>query len=156
MMLAILMAGLQVSAQDAAEKVERVAWFNEAKFGLFVHWGPFSVQGRDPNARFDYFAMKEDAPARVEFRKYAEEFNPKAFDAAKWMETAKAGGMRYLIFTSKRHDAVVVWSVAGREVYRDGADGAAIGGCDSRHLGRVVRRVRNVRVGISRRRWTIE
>ncbi len=114
-MLLILATSLQVSVHatvDAAAKAQRIAWFNEAKFGLFVHWGPFSVQGSDPNAAFDYFAMKEDAPARIEFRKYAEQFNPKAFDAAKWMETAKAGGMRYLIFTSKHHDGYCMFDSA--------------------------------------------
>jgi alpha-L-fucosidase len=116
MALLLLVTGLQVLAQgevrDAAGKAERIAWFNEAKFGLFVHWGPFSVQGADPNAAFDYFEMKENAPLRVEFRKYVEQFNPKAFDAARWMETAKAGGMRYLIFTSKHHDGYCMFDSA--------------------------------------------
>jgi alpha-L-fucosidase len=89
------------SADDASD---RIAWFNDAKFGMFIHWGPFSVQGADPENAFDYFEMKDKAEPRVVFRKYAEGFNPKSFDAKKWMDIAKAGGMKYVVFTSKHHD----------------------------------------------------
>ncbi|HPO16396.1 MAG TPA: alpha-L-fucosidase [Candidatus Hydrogenedentes bacterium] len=100
-------------ANGAADSgTERIAWFNEAKFGLFVHWGPFSVQGNDPNAAFDYFAMKEDAKLREEFRNYADQFNPKAFDAMAWVNAAKSAGMRYLIFTSKHHDGYCMFDSA--------------------------------------------
>ena len=97
---------------EAEAKAKRVAWFNDAKFGLFVHWGPFAVQGNDPKASFDYFDMKENASRRAEYVPYAEQFNPKAFDAAKWMEIAKTAGTKYLVFTSKHHDGYCLFDSA--------------------------------------------
>lgn len=115
MKLLFLAAGLCAAVApvaDADEAADRIAWFNEAKFGMFVHWGPFAVQGADPGAAFDYFTMKEDAAARVTFRKYAEQFNPGAFSAEAWMGVAKAGGMRYVVFTSKHHDGYCMFDSA--------------------------------------------
>ncbi len=101
------------AVHDTAEAgAARIAWFNEAKFGLFVHWGPFSVQGNDPHASFDYFAMKEDAKLREEFRKYADQFNPRSFDAKAWVEAATSAGMKYMVFTSKHHDGYCMFDSA--------------------------------------------
>lgn len=110
--VATLLGALPAGAASPADAATRIAWFNEAKFGMFVHWGPFSVQGNDPNASFDYFAMKEDAVLRKEFMKYAEAFNPKKFDAAKWMEAANSAGMKYVVFTSKHHDGYCMFDTA--------------------------------------------
>lgn len=110
-----MMASLLAVSPTAAygnEASDRAAWFREAKFGMFVHWGPFAVHSSDPNSTFDYFAMKDDASAREAFRAYAEQFNPKSFDAARWMETAKAGGMKYVIFTSRHHDGYCMFDSA--------------------------------------------
>lgn len=112
LMMGAIMCIVSQAPARADEASERIAWFNDAKFGMFVHWGPFAVQGNDPNNDFDYFAMKEDAAARVKFRKYAEQFNPKSFDAAKWMATAKSGGMKYVVFTSKHHDGYCMFDSA--------------------------------------------
>ncbi|MCL5097624.1 MAG: alpha-L-fucosidase, partial [Candidatus Omnitrophica bacterium] len=88
---------------------KRTAWFSKAKFGLFVHWGPFAVLGSDPEAKFNYSDLKESDEARKEFAKYAARFNPKSFDAAKWIEIAKAAGTKYLVFTSKHHDGYAMF-----------------------------------------------
>ncbi len=111
----LLTAALFISLaprSHAEEAPERIAWFREAKFGMFVHWGPFAVQGADPENAFDYFSMKEDAAARMVYRKYAEQFAPKSFDAAAWAALAKAGGMKYLVFTSKHHDGYCLFDSA--------------------------------------------
>ncbi len=89
---------------EAAAKTERQQWFREAKFGLFVHWGPFAVHGSDPDAKFDYFDIKANPALNAEFEKYARQFDGKSFDAAKWMETAKAAGAKYVVLTAKHHD----------------------------------------------------
>ncbi|MEX0678706.1 MAG: alpha-L-fucosidase [Pirellulales bacterium] len=97
---------------EAEAKVKRQQWFRNAKFGMFVHWGPFAVQGSDPKAAFDYFDMKHNAALRADFVKYAKHFSPKAFDAAKWMEAAKTAGMKYVVFTSKHHDGYTMFDSA--------------------------------------------
>lgn len=110
--LTVLVSVAWMSGVYADPAADRIAWFNEAKFGMFVHWGPFAVQGADPKAAFDYFAMKEDVAARTVFRRYAEAFAPCSFDARSWVGIAKAGGMQYLIFTSKHHDGYCMFDSA--------------------------------------------
>lgn len=102
----------QAAAPESDEaRAERIAWFNEARFGMFIHWGPFAVHGSDPNAR-DYFEMKHDEAARKEFEKYALAFAPKSFDAHAWMDAAKSAGMKYVVFTSKHHDGYCMFDSA--------------------------------------------
>ncbi|HOZ48132.1 MAG TPA: alpha-L-fucosidase [Candidatus Hydrogenedentes bacterium] len=100
------------SSDTDSARLQRVAWFAEARFGMFIHWGPFSVQGNDPQAKYDYFAMKDDAEARRDFERYAEAFRPGRFDAAQWMETARDAGARYVVFTSKHHDGYCMFDSA--------------------------------------------
>ncbi|HQH53366.1 MAG TPA: alpha-L-fucosidase [Candidatus Hydrogenedentes bacterium] len=104
-------AAAQKAAEDEA-RAARVQWFRDAKFGMFVHWGPFAVHSSDPNATYDYFDMKTDREARADFKKYAQQFNSKSFDAAEWMETAKNAGAKYVVFTSKHHDGYTMFDSA--------------------------------------------
>lgn len=107
---------------EADAKTKRIAWFNDAKFGLFIHWGPFAVQGNDQNAAYDYFDMKENATLRSDYVRYATAFSPKVFDAAKWMEIAKGAGTKYVVFTSKHHDGYSLFDSALTDY--DSADAA--------------------------------
>ncbi len=107
--------GQAAAAQDSAEiggHAARVQWFRDAKFGMFVHWGPFAVHSSDPNSAYDYFDMKTNEAAREDFKKYARQFNPKSFDAAKWMATARNAGAKYVVFTSKHHDGYTMFDSA--------------------------------------------
>ncbi len=111
--LSFVAAGWTACAEDRdAAAMKRTAWFNEAKFGMFIHWGPFAVQGNDPKASYDYFAMKESAALRKDFERYAAQFNPSKFDAAAWMGVAKSAGMKYVVFTSKHHDGYCMFDSA--------------------------------------------
>ncbi len=78
-------------------------WFEEARFGMFVHFGPYAVLGdgewvmtRRPIARDNYLELQNF-------------FNPQAFDAKAWVKTAKDAGMKYIIFTSRHHDSFSNW-----------------------------------------------
>ncbi len=77
---------------------ERTRWYREAKFGLFVHWGPYSVLGRHEWARH-----KLQIP-QAQYDQYVRGFNPVKFNAEEWTEVAKAAGVRYMVITSKHHD----------------------------------------------------
>ncbi len=105
------MAGYRARVESQA-KVERQQWFRNAKFGMFVHWGPFAVQGGDLHAKFDYFDIKANPALSAEFETYAQQFQGKSFDAAKWMETAKAAGAKYVVLTSKHHDGYTLFDSA--------------------------------------------
>jgi alpha-L-fucosidase len=73
-------------------------WFRDARFGMFVHWGIYSVPGRG-----EWVMFRERIPVD-EYEKLADQFNPTEFDAAEWVSMAKKAGARYICFTSKHHD----------------------------------------------------
>ncbi len=111
--LSLAMAVMTACWAESTEiDAARAAWFREAKFGIFIHWGPFSVQGNDPNAGYDYFAIKDDAALRKDFEHYAAQFKPSRFDAETWMKTVKDAGARYAVFTAKHHDGYSMFGSA--------------------------------------------
>ncbi len=87
---------------------ERLQWWREARFGLFIHWGPVSLKGTEigwsrGGERRGYGSKGSQVPAEVYDNLYRE-FNPTNFDAREWVAVAKAAGMKYLVFTSRHHD----------------------------------------------------
>jgi len=76
----------------------RTAWFREARFGMFIHWGVYAVP-----ARGEWVMNQEKIPV-ADYEKFAAEFNPVKFDAREWVRVAKAAGMKYMVITSKHHD----------------------------------------------------
>ncbi len=83
---------------DDTPKTDRTGWFREAKFGLFIHWGVYSMIGREEWAR-QLLQISVD-----EYRFYAENFNPIRFDPHEWVGLAQEAGIKYIIITSKHHD----------------------------------------------------
>jgi alpha-L-fucosidase len=73
-------------------------WFEDARFGLFVHWGVYSLLGKGE------WVMDTDKIPIAEYAKLPPRFNPIRFDADEWARLAKAAGMRYVTITSKHHD----------------------------------------------------
>jgi alpha-L-fucosidase len=73
-------------------------WFEDAKFGLFVHWGVYSLVGKGE------WVMDKDKLPISEYAKLPPQFNPSKFDADEWVKLAQAAGMKYITITSKHHD----------------------------------------------------
>ncbi len=87
---------------------ERMAWWGDARFGLFIHWGPVSLKGTEigwsrGGDRRGYGSRGNAVPVEVYDHLY-KEFNPTHFSAGEWVAIAKAAGMKYLVFTSRHHD----------------------------------------------------
>lgn len=82
---------------------QRTQWFEDAKFGMFIHWGPYSVLGRHEWAR-QFFEIPQ-----AEYDKYARAFNPVNFDADAWVDLAKNAGAKYIVITSKHHDGFSIY-----------------------------------------------
>ena len=82
---------------------ERLQWWRDARFGMFVHWGPVSLQGTEIG-----WSRGAQVPT-AEYDQLYRRFNPEKFDASEWVAIAKAAGMRYLVFTSKHHDGFCMW-----------------------------------------------
>lgn len=95
----------------------RIAWWREAKFGCFIHWGVYSAAGGEWNGKkvdgyAEHLMRKETIPRAVYKEKLLKTFNPEQFDADAWVRMIKAAGMRYLIITSKHHDGVAMYPSA--------------------------------------------
>jgi alpha-L-fucosidase len=73
-------------------------WFQQARFGMFIHWGVYSVPARGE------WVMENEKISVSQYEKFAPEFNPTQFDAAQWVSLAKRAGVRYITITSKHHD----------------------------------------------------
>ncbi|MFP4621154.1 MAG: alpha-L-fucosidase [Bacteroidales bacterium] len=84
--------------ETEAEKAERLSWWKEARFGMFIHWGLYAQA-----ARHEWVKKRERIPDE-EYQKYFEIFNPDMFDPAEWAKKAKAAGMKYAVITTKHHE----------------------------------------------------
>lgn len=81
------------------KKEERMRWWTEAKFGMVIHWGLYSIPGRG-----EWVRLVERIPEK-EYAKLAESFNPpKSFTPEIWVKAAKDTGMKYIVFTTRHHD----------------------------------------------------
>ena len=94
-------------AYEAAQQA-RLAWFTQARLGMFIHWGLYAIPagqwpGRENKNRAEWIMQQENIPS-AEYEKLAPQFNPGQFDAKGWVAVAKAAGMKYLVITSKHHD----------------------------------------------------
>jgi len=101
------------SAPDKAVETaaERTAWFREAKFGMFIHWGPYSLASVEASWPI-MTPGPNPAISEAEYRALPRRFNPARFDAKAWVRLAKAGGQRYMVFTSKHHDGFCMFDSA--------------------------------------------
>jgi alpha-L-fucosidase len=95
-------------------KDARLAWWRDARFGCFIHWGPYSVLGGEwhgkPNPGYAEHIMRVNKiPYETYKAEVAGKFQPEAFNATEWVRNIKAAGMRYIILTSKHHDGFALW-----------------------------------------------
>lgn len=105
-------------------------WFQDAKFGMFIHWGVYSVLG-------DGEWVMETRPVNGgDYTKLPGFFNPIKFDPAAWVSLAKAAGMKYITITSKHHDGFAMfdsrlsdWNVVARTPYRKDVIGMLAAEC---------------------------
>ena len=93
---------------------ERMAWWREAKFGLFIHWGVYAVPAGKYGEKYDYgeWIMHHARIPAAEYKKYASQFNPINYDPAAWVKVARDAGMRYIVITSKHHDGFALEKIA--------------------------------------------
>ncbi|MBZ4190618.1 alpha-L-fucosidase [Niabella beijingensis] len=92
---------------------ERIAWWRQAKFGMFIHWGIYSLPGGEwKGKKVDGYAehlMRKEKITRNEYLELAHRFNPVLFNADEWARTARDAGMRYMIITAKHHDGFAIY-----------------------------------------------
>lgn len=108
LLLAALLSSASAFAALPAEEAppsseQSLQWWRDAKFGLFVHWGPVSLKGTE-------IGWSRGASVPIEeYDSLYRRFNPTNFDAAAWVQTALDAGMKYVVLTSKHHDGFCLW-----------------------------------------------
>jgi alpha-L-fucosidase len=114
-LLAAAAAAPAVSAQTASpsptaaeetDRVRRMKWWHEAKFGMFIHWGLYSVRGRHE------WAMENEAIPVADYELLAKRFNPKPSPARDWARLAKRAGQKYMVMTTKHHEGFCLFDTA--------------------------------------------
>ena len=101
------------AGETPAQKDARMAWWREARFGMFIHWGVYSVpagtyDGKRIPGIGEWIMNNGKIPVDV-YAKYAEQFNPVKFNADEWVQTAQDAGMKYMVITSKHHDGFAMF-----------------------------------------------
>ena len=93
----------QTTYTPAPENLEAREWFQDAKFGMFIHWGVYSTL-----ARGEWVMENEKIPYQT-YEKLPAFFDPEEFDPAAWVKLAKDAGMKYITITSKHHDGFAMF-----------------------------------------------
>jgi alpha-L-fucosidase len=110
--LAIIVCAITtVRAETSTERDARMQWFRDARFGMFIHWGLYSIPAGEWQGKTSYgeWILEETHMPVSEYEKYADQFNPTEFNATNWVRAAKAAGVKYLVITSKHHDGFALY-----------------------------------------------
>jgi alpha-L-fucosidase len=104
------------SAAPAMSEAQRLAWFHEAKFGLFIHWGLYAIpagewQGKPVPGIGEWIMNHARIPVKT-YEQLAQQFDPVKFDANAWVRLAQDAGMKYLVITAKHHDGFALFQSA--------------------------------------------
>ena len=114
LLVAPLTPHLCAAGESRAERDDRMGWWREARFGLFIHWGLYAIPAGEWDGKQTYAEwIRHSAKIpREEYDGFVEQFNPVRFDADEWVRLAKRAGMKYIVITSKHHDGFCLWDSA--------------------------------------------
>ena len=124
----LLLAGLSAARAQTTESPDpyanetkeqrdaRMAWWREARFGMFIHWGVYAVpagtyDGKQVAGIGEWIMNRGKIPVAV-YREYAKQFTAAKYDADAWVRLAKKAGMKYIVITSKHHDGFTLFPSA--------------------------------------------
>ena len=93
-----------LTAQTFKTKDERMDWWKQSRFGMFIHWGPVSLKGTEIG-----WSRGNQVPVE-EYDNLYKQFDPEKFNADQWVSIAKAAGMKYIVLTTKHHDGFCLWN----------------------------------------------
>ncbi len=96
--LLAISAAAQLPKETAQQRQERMRWWTEARFGMFIHWGLYAQPARHE------WVKKYERMTNEDYKKYFDIFNPDLYDPREWARMARAAGMKYAVITSKHHE----------------------------------------------------
>lgn len=88
----------QLPKETDAQKAERMKWWTDARFGMFIHWGLYALPARHE------WVKNVERLTNDQYQKYFDNFNPDMYDPHEWAKMAKAAGMKYVVLTAKHHE----------------------------------------------------
>jgi alpha-L-fucosidase len=125
---ALLILTTNIFAQKVLTRDERMKWWREARFGMFIHWGDYAqwaglYQGNKVGHGGEWIMNLAKIPV-AEYQAMAKNFNPVKYDADEWVRIAKDAGMKYIVITAKHHDGFAMfkssasaWNIADATPY---------------------------------------
>ncbi len=126
--------------ETGAERDARMKWWREARFGMFIHWGVYSVpagtyDGKRIGGIGEWIMRSANIPVAT-YANYAKQFNPEKFNATEWVSYAKAAGMKYIVMTAKHHDGFCMfptkvddWNITARSPFKRDPVGEMAAAC---------------------------
>jgi len=93
----------QLPKETEAQKAQRMKWWTDARFGMFIHWGLYALP-----ARHEWVKNRERI-TNEQYQKYFENFNPDLYNPKEWARMAKEAGMKYVVLTAKHHEGFCLW-----------------------------------------------
>lgn len=112
-LIALLIGIKSIAGAQSITQDERMQWWRDARFGMFIHWGLYAIpagewEGKEIEGIGEWIMKRAQIPV-VEYRELAKEFNPVKFNASDFVTTAKNAGMKYITITSKHHDGFAMF-----------------------------------------------
>lgn len=105
--------GIRLTTTEEKPRDTRLKWFDEAKYGLFINWGLYSIpagewKGEKIGGIGEWIMYRAKIPVK-EYEQLAKQFNPEKFNAEEWAQLAEDAGMKYLVFDCKHHDGFALY-----------------------------------------------
>jgi alpha-L-fucosidase len=114
-----IQAGVKIDSLVKRAKVtalvetSRTAWWEKARFGMFIHWGVYTIPAGDYEGKYipglGEWIMSDAKIPVATYKDYAKKFNPTEYNPEQWVQMAKAAGMKYIVITTKHHDGFALF-----------------------------------------------
>ncbi|RPH94777.1 MAG: alpha-L-fucosidase [Calditrichaeota bacterium] len=103
LLIAMQLFSVADGAETFEQKAERMQWWTEARFGMFIHWGLYAMAARHE------WVKNHERMSNEQYQKYFDLWNPDLYNPSEWARAAKNAGMKYFVVTSKHHEGFCLW-----------------------------------------------